>query len=389
VIDPSRDSIPLAYAGAGLPSSDECLLWTVSVGGVDGVPRGLAIDAGDVAHPEGFPWVALFYGRQIVQLDPDTGATLQTVDVDGTPYGLAISLDGRIWMPNNCCGGNGIQSYEPATATLSPMVAHGGEASCRGQYGIAVDGNSRVWLGGYPCSRAFRYDPADGSWFTVDMPRAALIGRGIAVDGANRVWMAAHSGGGNGYLFGFDADTGASLFDIDIAGTTPVGAGVDDFGRIWTANQGSNTATRYDPATGIEDSFAVGQGPYTYSDFTGFQRRNFTAPRGTYSQVYEGGCYIGVPDWGSFTWDATTPVGTSLRFEVQTAADALALDAAPIVVLAEVPADAPPIDVGDAFTAAGVVPDAFLRLTIVLLSLDRETSPVVHDFALSWECAGD
>ena len=56
---------------------------------------------------------------------------------------------------------------------------------------------------------------------------------------------------------------------------------------------------------------------------------------------------------------------------------------------AEVPPDVPPVDVGDALAAAGVASDAFLRLTIVLLSLDRETTPVVHGFSLSWECAGD
>jgi DNA-binding beta-propeller fold protein YncE len=387
-IDTSRDSITLAYQGAALGTSDECVLWTVPVGPDDGIPRGLAIDAGDVAHPEGYPWVGLFGARQLAQLDPDTGATLQTVDVSGRPYGLAISLDGRIWMPDYCCGGNGIESYDPATGVLSGMIAHGGEAACRGQYGVAVDGDARVWLGGYPCARAFRYDPADGSWFTVDMPRGVATGRGIAVDGVGNVWMAAHAGG-DGFLFGFDADDGSIQYDVDIAGTVPVGAGVDDFGRIWTANQSSDSATRYDPASGVEDTFPVGLGPYTYSDFTGFQRRNFTAPRGTYSQIYESDCYIGVPDWSTLTWEVTTPEGTSLRFEVQSAADEALLDAAPVVVLAEVPDDVPPVDVGDALAAAGVAPDAFLRLTIVLLSLDRETSPVVHGYSLTWECAGD
>ncbi len=74
---------------------------------------------------------------------------------------------------------------------------------------------------------------------------------------------------------------------------------------------------------------------------------------------------------------------------MQTAAEEDQLDASPIVVVAEVPDDVSPVDVGLALDAAGVTPENVLRLTIVLLSLDRETSPVVHGYSLTWECAGD
>jgi hypothetical protein len=105
--------------------------------------------------------------------------------------------------------------------------------------------------------------------------------------------------------------------------------------------------------------------------------------------VYEGDCYIGLPEWGALTWDVTTPAETAVRFEVQTAAEEDQLDAAPIVVVAQVPADVPPVDVSQALDAAGVTPENLLRLSIVLLSLDRETTPVVHGFSLTWQCAGD
>ena len=75
-----------------------------------------------------------------------------------------------------------------------------------------------------------------------------------------------------------------------------------------------------------------------------------------------------------------------VRFEAQSAADAASLDAAPLVLLAEVPDDAPPADIAAAFAAAGVELGALLRLRITLLSEDDGRTPIVHGYRVLWEC---
>ena len=58
----------------------------------------------------------------------------------------------------------------------------------------------------------------------------------------------------------------------------------DFFGNIWGVNRQTDNASRINPETGVMEVFPVGYGPYTYSDFTGFSLRTFTAPRG--SSIY-------------------------------------------------------------------------------------------------------
>ena len=54
--------------------------------------------------------------------------------------------------------------------------------------------------------------------------------------------------------------------------------GAPSFGlhRVWAVSEGDDAALRVDPETGGVERFPVGDGPYTYSDMTGFQLRTVT-----------------------------------------------------------------------------------------------------------------
>ena len=62
----------------------------------------------------------------------------------------------------------------------------------------------------------------------------------------------------------------------------------------------------------------VGSGPYTYSDFTGFGLRNFTAPRGVYRQTYVSACK-GATDWTQLIMTGETPAQTRLEARIKVA----------------------------------------------------------------------
>ncbi|MBI5499375.1 MAG: hypothetical protein HY907_03970 [Deltaproteobacteria bacterium] len=386
-VDRNGDTTITTSTGPGALAlgDDECVIWRVPVGGAGGTPRALAIDLGDEAHPEGHPWIGLFSEMRAYQLDPDTGAVLNTVGLNVNTYGFAISSDGWIWA-----SGRGpsplIQRFHTTTLAVEPAIAIG---TCGNQYpyGITVDIRNRVWAGiwldGNCC--AARYDPADGSWFGVNTRPGWGGIRGIAADADGTIWASIHQNWGGGAIASFHMDDGSGLVVRDIAGVIPVGVGVDEIGHVWTVNQSSSNVTRLTTATGALEQFPVGPNPYTYSDFTGYQRR-LMIPRGSWTRDYERCAVDSFDRWGMLEWDADVPAGASLTIAGASADTAAGLDAATPVVLAVVPPDAPPVDLEAAFAGAAVTLSRFLRVTVTLEASPDRTSPVFRTINVQWHC---
>jgi streptogramin lyase len=421
VIDPDCnangvfDTLTTACPGGAPPEfigqDDECILFSVNVGGVDSVPRALSLTGGSGPGDSGDVWIGAYNDGAFYKFDGDTGVQLARVPPVGSagvaPYGSVIDSNGTLWAVNECCTNGGIRPLNTVTNTFgavevkpaslaATVCGPGGGGGDPGQYGIAVDGENRIWLGGWPCNAAFMYDPATDAWTAVNAGNPGYGARGVAVDGFGQVWLAMH----------LDTFTGAKLVRIDgtalavidtfdlapLAVDVPVGVGVAFDGSIWTVNQSSSSAVRLhiDPTTGdptphpvtgnLLDEFPVGLEPYTYSDFTGFGLRNFTAPQGTYTFTVEG-CALGAPaDWNTVTWSATTPPGTSVVVSVRAGDDLPTLptepsfgdwSASPAVL------SLPP----------GPVPSTrYLEVTVQLVSMDQLNSPTVTNVAVQWNC---
>lgn len=379
VIDTSTGPGPLAY------NTDECVIWSVPVGSPGGTPRAMAIDFGDGAHPEGYPWTGLWSEMRAYKLDPDTGATLATVDLQVNPYGFVIDSNGWIWVSGRCpCPPGYIQRFHTVTHAVEGRIPYGG---CGPEpYGIAVDIRNRPWVAswydGTGC--AARYDPTTGGWFAV-RGRGGWGTRGIAADADGTIWAAIHGSWCCGAMMSFNMDDGSGLTVRDIAGTIPVGIGVDELGHVWTVNQGTSNVTRFTKATGVLEEFPVGPAPYTYSDFTGYQRR-LMIPRGTWTRDYERCATDAFDRWRTLDWDADVPPGARLTFTATSAPDPAGLPAATPVTLATVPSDAPPVDITAAFAAAGVPLYAHLRLTVLLEASPDRTSPILRAIGVQWHC---
>ena len=133
------------------------------------------------------------------------------------------------------------------------------------------------------------------------------------------------------------------------------------------------------------DEFSVGPNPYTCSDSPGYRPR-LRLPRGAWSRDYERCAVDSFDRWGMLEWDADVPAGALLTIEGASADTAAGLDAAPVVVLATVPADAPPVDLEAVFAAAGVPLRRFLRVTVTLEASPDRTSPVFRTIDVQWHC---
>jgi hypothetical protein len=362
--------------GAMAVGTDECVIWRVPVGGGGGIPRALAIDLGDEEHPEGHPWVGLWTEMRAYQLNPDDGAVLNTVALSVNPYGFAIDSAGSIWAAGRCpCPPGYIQRFSTVTLAVDPPVSWCG---IEYPYGITVDIRNRVWVGSYGPG-VCRYDPASGAWMPVSIGCSPT--RGVAADAAGTIWASCY--GGN-TIWSFNMDDGSGLTVRAGTGSGPIGVGVDELGQVWTVNGGSN-ATRFTPATGAVAHFPVGPAPYTYSDFTGYQRR-LMIPRGTWTRDYLRCAVDGFDRWGDLSWDADVPPGATLTISGASAETSAELDAAPTVTLATVPADVPPVDIEAVFAAAGVPLHRHLRVTVTLVASPDRASPVFRSLDVRWHC---
>ncbi len=390
-VDRSGDGIIQTSTGpAPLPlGDDECVIWTVPVGDPGGIARALAIDLPeDEFWDGGNPWVGMWSEERFFKLDETDGSVLEEVAVDVNPYGAAIDRDGWIWASGLRPVPGYIQRFNTVTLTVDPpidMTGTGCESpteSVYSPYGIAIDIDNRVWVGSWS-PNVCRYDPSDGSFFTVAL--ALSLSRGVAADADGTIWASNYDGAGTNRIVGFDGDDGTGMVAFDIAGVTPIGVGVDELGQVWTVNQSSDTATRLDKATATLSESAVGTGPYTYSDFTGYQRELMT-PSGRWEHVFER-CHENDEDhWGTIEWDVDTPPGTNITIYGFSADHPDSLATATPVMLADVPPDSPPADITAAFHDAAVYLGWYLRIVVVLEPSSDHTSPVFRSVDVHWHC---
>jgi len=382
VIDTSHDS--------NVVGDDECVLFTVDVGGNNGLPRALAI-APDTRFisPGGNAWVGNNAERMAYEINGEDGAILRTVQLDINPYGaLAGKVLGLVWFVNagwQAAGNNppGIQAVEFANGTVHPRQAVESSIGCTGTYGIAIDGQGRVWTGGYPCDAVFRYDgsPDTGTWMSVDIGGQGRT-RGLVADEEDRIWVA-HSTLNDravGNMSTIDGETGEVLAQYSLpTGRDTIGVDLDREGKIWTVSRETNNSAKFDPATGQFTEYPVGRGPYTYSDFTGHSLR-LQFPQGTYNGVVEA-CGVAGADWMTVSWDAETPDGTAVSVRVRTAPTREGLqDAAWYGPWTESPADL--------LSAPGPVPvGTFLEFELSLQSFDGSATPRVTRIGVAYACA--
>jgi streptogramin lyase len=234
------------------------------VGGAPGGgPHLLAVSGGEI-------WFTMREARAYGALDVRTGEVrlwrtapvtlgreVAEADLDRyrpSPYGIAASADGRIWI--GVMGGWRLYevdahsgevrehdlSQPPADSVLDRLTA-GRPAADRARTAmqlrsggnarrIAVDARGRVWLADFGRSRVVRYDGATGKQEVFESLERPSEPYGIAVGRGGIVW---YSEKRNDRLVGLDPETGER---VHVAVTTP-GATVrhmvvDDVrGRIW------------------------------------------------------------------------------------------------------------------------------------------------------------
>ncbi len=345
-------------------SGDECVAWQVNVGDVNAVPRGLAIDR------EGYVWVGTYTDGVLWRVHPDTGEIVETHDVPVNVYGLAIDSEGVIWI--STISNAGIGAFDPSTNTY---LGNWAVPDCGTPYGIAVDADGNVWAGGWRCNGLMRLDRAAFETGRIDIRSFFHANlqetRGVAVDGDGFIYVAAS---GTNRIGKFDPDTLEWAWTVPSC-SSPIGIGVARDGNIWTMCRESAEARRYSPDGADMSAVGTGRAPYSYSDMTGFQLRNFTAPEGYWNVTFDcrwPGCVF-----DRILFDAATPAGTGVsvrgRSRPASPPDAPWSEWSPRF-------DLSPAGIGDL-----VPPGRYLEVEVELSTSDRDVTPVVTAVEVQWQ----
>jgi streptogramin lyase len=253
--------------------------------------RGVAIDK------DGNGWVGCHGSgtgmSYIYKISPSGEILINGSEVGNTSpiYGLAIDSKGFLW--NSTRGSSQVfridTSKNPGDDGFINYYNKPGDL-----YGIVIDHDDNIWYGNYGgnvATNIFKvtYDEINATTTNQTFPSGgAKGGRGLAIDNNNHIWCAFS---GSNQLVEFDIN-GTSLRTYPSGGATPVGVGVDSEGDVWVINYtGGAREYKYDENNPNAEREYVQHdllgGNYTYSDMTGYNLRNITAPSGTFVLVQD------------------------------------------------------------------------------------------------------
>jgi hypothetical protein len=212
---------------------------------------------------------------EVVRLNGEDGSIDATIPMPDVPigyfgaYGGAVNQDGDFWFvvydtfnvpETDLVRVDAVTlDYEkfPVPAEICP-------------YGFTVDSSGRPWIGSF-CSQSARFTPGTNTWDLF-----AALGYGIQEDADGRMWLADYLLPG---VREIDSDTLTLGAQIALPASSPKGVSIDFEGYVWVVDMGSS-AFKVDPDTMTFEVYNQLNGPYTYSDMTGWGLSNVTFPPG-------------------------------------------------------------------------------------------------------------
>lgn len=261
---------------------DECVLWNTPLMPAS---RPAAWTSGDLSDPQNpcsetvaeKVWTSAPQGNDawVYLLDGETGAILEQVLVAGANgglgiYGGAVDNQNDFWGVTYSAGPLVHVRYDDLSHETIPLPI--GSA-----YGFTVDAKGRPWVGGWD-GNLQRYDPDTMTWTkAVIPPQYVVLSRGMN-DTKGDLWIAALFDPPGLLRVNTDTATFVEHIGADILPgvSTPTGASIDFQGKIWLVDQDKDGggAFVYDPTLKTAQWVGGLNGPYTYSDMTGYALNN-------------------------------------------------------------------------------------------------------------------
>ncbi|MCP4688858.1 MAG: hypothetical protein GY859_12460, partial [Desulfobacterales bacterium] len=300
--DKNGDGVITTSTGARdiLPWGDDEAV-EIYITGVDSGPRALAIDADNNV------WIG-GYGKNMGYYDGETGARLKNIFTNRPCYGALIDANGTLWISSKSSGLTRINN--PAGAHTISYLPIGFV------YGIGIDADGYIYASSFEQRKLRKVDPDTNAVVFTKFYGLGYRGRGVAVGFDGDIWVA------NSY---FSKVTRHDPTNGDIKATIdtenyPTGVAVDSAGKIWVTNLYGDSIQRIDPATERIDFTKLGHdGPYNYSDMTGYISRNITTRNGRWTVVCD--THREDAPRGVISWSSSEPAGSGIEVRARTSND--------------------------------------------------------------------
>jgi hypothetical protein len=401
---------------------DECVLFTTNVGVVSAEARALTLGPGPQDFGPSSAWAGTTDGR-VVKVDGVKGLTNDERQLpDGcVPWGMTTDNSAIAWVAT--LGPGPLCWFDTKTNTVgTARVPDFGTQS----WGVNLDRDQNVWIGGLGVADAYRYTPdrssglakiGAGAWIQITgagtKAGASGNGRGIVADSRNFnlyfAWLATDDGwisripastlppakmdqtvDGSafpalslGSYHGLSIDVGRdqNLYPVSASASTVIRIPVDIMGvttppDLVSKPQGNARCPAGDrcPLTDVTDP-----GSDDYSNFTSFGLLIPPQPASSYAYVIDSGCQNLAAHWLSLTWDGEVPMSTAVEVLFRSGATSW-----PDQTWSQwsVNDGASPIDL------SGQVPptDNHLQVEFNLRTTDKTQSPKLKGFSVVWEC---
>jgi hypothetical protein len=426
---------------AGSPLADECVVYSAVINPSRTSIRGIAAD------PTGRIWVGYTDGG-VQSIDPYTFAVGPFISSAGSPRFIAggdgvhrrdgtavVDAGGVYGLVVDSLGYLYISSYNRDTISRLNTATGQWEATYAGicgSYGITVDANNRVWVGGWPtCPGVTMFDPATSRFHLFSVPatpafttdariRVATTSpgscdargqhgcvTGLASEPATgNIWASFYNDGWTGRLVINEANFALSewvLIPSNRNATTGAllpgvaadlrGVGFDGAGMAYILGEGTDRVFQVDPATNRRtpanpNGIQIGTSThYTYSDFTGSTALSFTAPRAFWRYIFDTGVAVASVD--GLRTVGFVPTGTSVGIRVR------AVNAAGVATTEWTPAplgdgtpqyhEYPTGAPSDDWTLPTPIAGSRFEIEARLTTNDSENRPVINSVELVWQ----
>lgn len=270
-------------------------------------PRGLAIDS------ENNLWASAYSSMKFYYINGETGQIEKTIDTapyGHSSYGAVIDKNGILWSAALSSHILRINTTADPTDIIMIPLWH--------TYGMGLDYADHLFVGG---SGQLTQIDINNKESPVMWTKSSHAARGVACTADNNIWVAGYDDYGN-YNAVSRYDNDGNLLATITGFSSPSGVGVDAAGKVWGTDINTENIFRINPTTNtIELTVPIigSGGHYTYSDMTGNVARAITTKTGSWTVNFDSGG-ADTP-WGTVSWTADEPDGTSIIVEVRSSND--------------------------------------------------------------------
>ncbi|MFA6666447.1 MAG: hypothetical protein WCT06_07720, partial [Armatimonadota bacterium] len=252
-------------------------------------PWGIAVDV------DGNVWVSNNAASTVTKLNGSTGAVIGTYNSGSYPTGIAIYADNNIWIANNKLSPDNVTKLDGSTGLIINTCSVGDRS-----YDIAVDFDGNVWTANYGSDNVTKLNGSTGA--VIGSYNVGTYPNCIAVDADNNIWVSIREYFDN--VVKLNGSTGAIMGVYSIVDTVqPRGISIDVDGNTWVADFTSNNIVKLNgSAITLAGTYNTGDTPYGV--VSGFALQRFTL-----------GYHLPVSSITISPDSITIPVNSSKQFE--------------------------------------------------------------------------